>query len=261
MDSCTNMLPSYAPNGGLLPPPPPTDATAHDSIAHNDSDFTIGPCIPTPCTSTPCTPTHDDESITDDEDITDDESINALIASPADIDAFVIAADNGKLTPDGVTTAVVTKGIPVNGRHSKYGLTALHRAVANSRRELVAALLAAGANPYVKDHGDRTSVWKAAAYGTAEILQLLIGSDGCVNEPNNYGQTPLMALVMCSDVDGAAARLEVLLACPKLDLDATYYGKTAEEWAVMVGHPQLADAIAVQRRRAWNAAATAATHA
>jgi ankyrin repeat protein len=235
------MLSSYATNGELLLPPPPS---AHDFIAHNDNDFTIGPCTPTLCTST-----HDDESITDDEG-------NGLTPhfpsgasrSEDDIDAFVWAAEIGTLTPQGVTTAVVTKGIPVNGRHSTGGFTALHRAVANRRRELVIALLAVGADPNVKNNSGMTSVFEGAAYSSADILQLLIDSDGSVNEPDNYGQTPLIALIMCN-IGNAAVRLEVLFACPKLDLDATCEGKTAEEWAATAGHFELAEATAIQRRR------------
>jgi ankyrin repeat protein len=175
-----------------------------------------------------------------------------------DINDFVWAVGEfNTFTPEDIQTAVLTRGIPVNARRSVDGWTALHYAVHRQRRELVVALLAVGADPNVKNNSGMTSVWEGADWSTADILQLLIDSDGNVNEPNNYGQTPLMALVMCSDVDGAAARLEVLLACPDLNLDATYHGKTPEEWAVYMGHPQLADAIAVERRRRmqWSARA------
>ncbi len=42
-----------------------------------------------------------------------------------------------------------------------------------------------------------------------------------------HGETPLIALVRFKSGD-AAARLQVLLACPELDLDAKYAGKTAD---------------------------------
>jgi ankyrin repeat protein len=67
--------------------------------------------------------------------------------SQADIDAFVESAKNGKLTPEGVTTAVVTRGIPVNGQHSGNDVTALYWAVYRQHHELIEALLAAGAHP------------------------------------------------------------------------------------------------------------------
>jgi hypothetical protein len=153
-----------------------------------------------------------------------------------------------------VTTAVVTRGIPVNGRNSGWRVTALHQAVYTKRREVVVALLAAGANPDVTDDYGRTSVWVGATYSTADIPQLLIDGGGSVNEPDNVGRTPLIAVARSNNGD-AAARLQVLLACPELDLDAEYAGKTAEEWAVHCGHTQLAVVIAEERarRERWSA--------
>jgi ankyrin repeat protein len=167
--------------------------------------------------------------------------------SQTEIDDFVASVCNGKLTPEGVTKAVVTRGIPVNGQDC-YGNTALGWAVFYELRELIVALLAAGASANVKD--DRfckTSVWFAAAARTADTLQLLLDGDGSVNEPRKDGQTPLIALVKKNQGD-AAARLDVLLARPELNLDATYKGKTAEQWAVEKGHSQLAGAIAAEVR-------------
>jgi hypothetical protein len=168
--------------------------------------------------------------------------------SQAETDAFVDSVKDGTLTPEGVTTAVVTRGIPVNGRRSITGYTALSYAVAWKRRELVVALLAAGADANVKDDYGWTLVWWGAYYSTADILQLVIDGGGSVNEPKNDGETPLIELVM-TNYDDAAARLGVLLACPELDLDATYQCKTAEQWAVREGYPELAAAIAEERHR------------
>jgi ankyrin repeat protein len=184
--------------------------------------------------------------------------------SQADIDAFVFSAAWGTLTSEGVTTAVVTRGIPVNGLHSWAGCTALHKSVAHKRHRLVVALLAFGADANVKSNSVGTSVWWAAQDSTARILQLLIDGGGSVNEPDNFGRTPLIALVSWNNGD-AAARLGVLLARPELNLDVTYKGKTAEQWAEEKGHPDLAQAIAAERERrkrwsalraAWLAAAT-----
>jgi ankyrin repeat protein len=173
--------------------------------------------------------------------------------SQADIDAFVWSAANGMLTPEGVTTAVA-KGIPVNGRQSATGRTALPFAVSWSRRELVVALLAAGADANVKDNSGWTSVAWGALASTADIPQLLIDGGGNVNEPDNVGRTPLIVLARSNNGD-AATRLQVLLRCPELDLDAKYDGMTAEEWAVRRGHSELAAAIAEERarRERWSA--------
>jgi hypothetical protein len=172
----------------------------------------------------------------------------------AEIDAFVHSALDDTLTPEGVTSAVVTRGIPVNGRHSTWGWTALHWAVRCTRCELVVALLAASASPNVPDNDGRAPVWIGAACSTADILQLLIDGGGNVNEVSTIGQTPLMAIVNYNRGD-VAARLQVLLACPELDLDTRHDGKTAEQWAVSCGQPALASVIAQERarRERWSA--------
>jgi ankyrin repeat protein len=174
--------------------------------------------------------------------------------SQAEIDAFVNSAYDGTLTPEGVTAAVVTRGIPVNGRHSRCSATALHCAVWRKRRELVVALLAAGADANVeKRFVGGTSLWWGACKTTAGILQLLIDSGGSVNEPDDFGETPLMVLVRHNNGD-AAARLALLLARPELELDAEWKGKTAEQWAKERGYPKLAAAIAEKQRtrRRWS---------
>jgi ankyrin repeat protein len=174
--------------------------------------------------------------------------------SQIDIDNFVESANTGTLTSGGVTRAVAM-GIPVNVRQSGcWGHIALHNAVSRKRRELVVALLAAGADANMKNLFGRTSVWAGAAFSTADILQLLMDGGGSVNEADIYGQTPLIALVRHNYGD-VAARLQVLLACPKLDLDATYDGNTAEEWAVDRGYSELAVMIVEERarRERWSA--------
>jgi ankyrin repeat protein len=175
--------------------------------------------------------------------------------SQTDIDAFVVSAGNGKLTPEGVMTAVVTKGIPVNGRRSAWGWTALHWAVYFERRKLVVALLAAGGDANAKDNDAMTPMWSAAAgFSNADILRLLIDGGGSVNEADIVGRTPLISLVR-NNRGNAAARLQLLLRCPELDLDTKYNGMTAEEWAVSKGRSQPAVAIAEERRRRvrWSA--------
>jgi ankyrin repeat protein len=113
------------------------------------------------------------------------------------------------------------------------------------RRELVLALLVAGADANVKNNYGWTSVWWGAWFSTADVLQLLLDGGGSVNEPNSSGRTPLIALVSWTRGD-VADRLGVLLGRPDLDLDATFEGKAAEEWAEEEGHPELAAAIAAE---------------
>jgi hypothetical protein len=157
------------------------------------------------------------------------------------------------LTPEGVTRAVAS-GIPVNGRHSDWGSTALHYAVLRQRRELVVALLAVGADVNVKSTNGWTSMWWGAFDSVAYILQLVIDGGGNVNEATNFGETPLMGIVIYNRGD-VAVRLQMLSACPELDLDTRHDGKTAEQWAVSCGQPALASVIAQERarRERWSA--------
>jgi hypothetical protein len=117
------------------------------------------------------------------------------IMSQVDIDELVESAYKDTLLSGAVTRAVAM-GIPVNGRSRMFnGSTALHWAVVNNRRELVAMLLAAGADANFKNNIGMSSVWAGATYSTADILQLLIDGGGSVNEVTNFGETPLIALV------------------------------------------------------------------
>jgi hypothetical protein len=147
--------------------------------------------------------------------------------SQDDIDAFVASAYNETLMPEGVMAAMAAKRLPVSGRDYD-GQTALHWAVYKKHRELVKALLAAGADADVKDKNGRTSVWWAAAWSTSCILQQLIENGGSVNEADTFGHTPLSMLLKDRRGD-ADIRLHILLECRDLDLDAKVFGKTAEQ--------------------------------
>ncbi len=177
------------------------------------------------------------------------------VMSQTDIDAFVESAGRrNMLTPEGAMIAVVTGGISVNGKNTLTGRTALHYAAHFQRRKLVVALLAVGADANAKDNDAMTPMWCAAGHSKADILQLLIDGGCSVNKAGTYGRTPLIKLVCWTSRD-AAARLQVLLACPELDLNREYDGRTDEEWAVNFGRPWLASAIAEERRRRvrWSA--------
>jgi hypothetical protein len=170
------------------------------------------------------------------------------IMSQKDIDAFVTAfgsAARPQLAPEDVMKAV-KRGIPVNGQDSVWWFTALHVTVLTERKELALALLKAGADASIKDDAGRTPVLWAAKFGTLETLRLLIEWGGSVNQADNGGTTPLVAVARWQLTDDAAAKLDVLLARPELDLDAKCEGKTAEQWALYKGFDDLAVAIAAE---------------
>jgi ankyrin repeat protein len=156
------------------------------------------------------------------------------------------------LTCEGVADAV-SRGIPVSARLHDRGWTALHYAVLHRRLWLVEALLEAGADVNVKGERGRTPVY-CATLSTGYILRLLIDSGGSVNEPDNDGITPLIAIVRrrCPDRGDVEDRLRALLACSDLDLNLKHEGKVAEQWATERGHADYAMLIAnEQTRRRW----------
>jgi ankyrin repeat protein len=192
------------------------------------------------------------------------------MSTQENLDAFISAAGwNLTFTYEGVVTAVGIKGIPVNGRASRSGgVTALHNAVFCRRRELVVALLAVGADTNMKNRLGDTMVSLSAWISTADIVQLLIHGGGSVNELGDDSQTPLIAAVIDNCDDITPTRLSVFFACSDLDLDATFMGKTAEEWAIEEGKPDLKAMIMDERRKrqrwsrlrfAWVAATGSAT--
>jgi ankyrin repeat protein len=164
------------------------------------------------------------------------------------IDAFVGAAFDGTLNHHCVMMTAIAKTIPVSALSSKYECTALHCHV------VVSTLLAVGANPNAKCSTGTTPVWWRAFAGSPRQLQQLLDAGGSVNEPDNNGSTPLIALVR-GNLNNAAARMDVLFACHELELNATYFQYTAEEWAMTKGYPKLAVAIAGEkaRRMRWGA--------
>jgi ankyrin repeat protein len=170
--------------------------------------------------------------------------------SKSQIEYFIhFAGWNDEFIPRDVIAMM--NGTFVNERDTVNGYTALHMAVGRNRCKMVMQLMAACADANVKNNKGEISVWLGALYSTANILQLLIDGGGSVNEADNFGMTPLIALAWynCGDV---AARLQVLLACPDLDFDAACEGKTAEEWAVTPvrsAHSELAVVIARERAR------------
>jgi ankyrin repeat protein len=169
------------------------------------------------------------------------------------IDAKILSVCMGTLNGDGVKDKTGSEQVTINAQHSGTGWTALHCAVFHKHRELAIALLAAGADANMKDIHGRTSVYWGAYSSTTDILQLLLDGGGSANEPSNIGETPLMMLAR-HNVGDAAARLDMLLARPELDLDATFAGKTADDWALQIGLRTAAIAIATERviRDRWN---------
>ncbi len=74
---------------------------------------------------------------------------------------------------------------------SRFGNTALDSAVAANHADVARALLAAGANPNVRDSADYTPLHKAAANGNVETVRLLLDHGADAAAVRKGGGTPL----------------------------------------------------------------------
>jgi hypothetical protein len=91
-------------------------------------------------------------------------------------------------------------------------------------------LLAAGADPNVRDKYGRTAVRVCAWAGTTDILRQLLAHGGDVNTADSGGLTPLMAATYWC-IGDVAARVDVLLGHVDTDLTAQLNGQTAAQLA------------------------------
>src|SRR4030095_3330239 len=88
--------------------------------------------------------------------------------------------------------AMIKQGADVNAPQGD-GVTALHWAARQGDVELVAALVAAGANPRATTRfGSYTPLHLAAERGSAAIATALLGAGSPVDARTNTGATPLM---------------------------------------------------------------------
>ena len=194
------------------------------------------------------------------------------------IDRFIDAAGLGDLD---VVREAVNSGVDVDAGNSFSGGTALHRAAFHRREDVVSFLLSRGANPNAKSEDGWTPTYIAAGWSSAAILKAIIAAGGDVNERNNEGMAPLVALVRncshrhttnssasatatagatreehhgpptaatssVSDVcceDDVVERLKVLVSTDGIDLNTKYMDKSASQWAHERGRCCLADVI------------------
>ncbi len=87
----------------------------------------------------------------------------------------------------------------VNVRDKPSGLTALECAVRSGNREMVQALLRAGADVNARDESKQTVLMQLGEEATSEILWDLINAGAKLNLKNEDGNTALMALAMVNN--------------------------------------------------------------
>ena len=153
--------------------------------------------------------------------------------SPSLADRLVTACWSGDLPS---AAAALADGASVREKGTVPGMlhgVPLSVAVYKKHHDVVVWLLSHGADP------NSDAVMAGCAYGsTPDILQLLIDAGGDVNRCS-AGEPPLFPAVRNSE-----ANARVLVAQPSLDFAATSSGRTAEQYARVVGKASLADTMA-----------------
>ncbi|HEX3839067.1 MAG TPA: ankyrin repeat domain-containing protein [Steroidobacteraceae bacterium] len=125
--------------------------------------------------------------------------------------------------------------LDVNQR-SVDGTTALHWAVYNDEVAVIERLLAAGANPNVRNDYNATPLAEAAVIGNPMVIQKLLKAGADPEAANADGQTALMVLARSSNIE--AAKL-LLKAGAAVNAHETWRGQTALMWAAAQAQPQM----------------------
>ena len=131
----------------------------------------------------------------------------------------------------------VADGAAINGRKSVYDNTALDVAVHFGHVAAVRQLLALGAHP---DAGNAVHI-AASRAGVVDVLRQLLDAGGAVNGGSS-GDRPILAALAGRGAD-AAARVQLLLSRPDLDLSHTVNGDSLERYARLHGNLSLAELV------------------
>jgi ankyrin repeat protein len=154
-----------------------------------------------------------------------------LLAGPAGADPALIEAAR-----TGESSAALTRigaGVELDARDST-GTTALHWAVYNNAREIIDALLEAGADPNIGNRYGSTPMAEAAVGGDVEVIRALLAAGADVESPNVEGQTALMIVARTENIAAAEA---LLAAGADVNAREAWKGQTAIMWAAARGRP------------------------
>ena len=123
------------------------------------------------------------------------------------------------------------KGISESEYSSK-----IRRAARDGDKELLALLIAAGADVNKANEDGETPLYRAIWDGHSECVKLLLAAPGIdVNKADKDGRTPLYRAAC----DGHTECVRLLLAAPGIDVNkADKYGNTPLIWASFYGHSE-----------------------
>jgi ankyrin repeat protein len=125
---------------------------------------------------------------------------------------------------------------PDVNQRSVDGTTALHWAVYDNDVAVIDRLLAAGANPNLRNDYNSTPLAEAAVVGNATVIERLLKAGADPESANADGQSALMVVARTSNVQ--AAKL-LLRAGAQVNAHETWRGQTALMWAAAQSQPQM----------------------
>ncbi|KAM5310575.1 KN motif and ankyrin repeat domain-containing protein 3 isoform 2-T2 [Glossophaga mutica] len=105
----------------------------------------------------------------------------------------------------------------VNAKASQTGQTALMLAISHGRQDMVAALLACGADVNVQDVDGATALMCASEYGHLETVQLLLAQPGCDPALLDNEGTSALAMALEAEQDEVATLLHAHLSSGQSD--------------------------------------------
>ena len=159
----------------------------------------------------------------------------AAVVEPIEKPApLVLAARSGDLAA--VRSLLLAHPAPDVNQTTADGTTTLHWAVYRGDGDLVAKLLAAGANPNVRNDYGSTPMSEAAVRGDVRILRALLAAGADVESANADGQTALMILARTSNVAAATLLLE---HGAQVDAHETWRRQTPLMWAAAQQQPAM----------------------
>uniref|UniRef100_A0A8C4LA45 KN motif and ankyrin repeat domains 3 n=1 Tax=Equus asinus asinus TaxID=83772 RepID=A0A8C4LA45_EQUAS len=100
----------------------------------------------------------------------------------------------------------------VNAKASQTGQTALMLAISHGRQDMVAALLACGADVNAQDADGATALMCASEYGRLDMVQLLLAQPGCDPALLDNEGTSALAMALEAEQDEVAALLHTHLS-------------------------------------------------
>ncbi|ELK31074.1 KN motif and ankyrin repeat domain-containing protein 3 [Myotis davidii] len=100
----------------------------------------------------------------------------------------------------------------INAKASQTGQTALMLAISHGRQDMVAALLACGADVNVQDVDGATALMFASEYGHLETVRLLLAQPGCDPALLDNEGTSALAMALEAEQDEVAALLHAHLS-------------------------------------------------